>query len=186
MGLLSCVTMSSVPIEYSQMITRIQKSLYAFILSLLPNRNEAEDILQETNLILCKKANEFDPKGHFQGWAFKIARFQVMKHLTKTKRSRLQFATDIIEEVAVEEFDTKKIQVFQKTLSVCYDLLPSKMQMIANLRFKNEESIKSISKIVNRPMGAISSTLFRIRQKLADCVQEKLTFIESEIDFKNN
>ena len=54
--------MSSVPIEYSQMITRIQKSLYAFILSLLPNRNEAEDILQETNLILCKKANEFDPK----------------------------------------------------------------------------------------------------------------------------
>ena len=55
------------------MVTAIQKSLYAFILSLLPNRTEAEDILQETNLILCQKENEYNREGHFQGWAFSIA-----------------------------------------------------------------------------------------------------------------
>ena len=75
--------MNSVSIEYSQLLTSIQKSLYAFILSLLPNRSEAEDVLQETNLILCQKASEYDEDGHFQGWAFKIARYQVMKHMTK-------------------------------------------------------------------------------------------------------
>ena len=31
------------------------------------------------------KASEYDPAGHFQGWAFKIARFQVMKQITKIK-----------------------------------------------------------------------------------------------------
>jgi hypothetical protein len=35
-------------------------------------------------------------------------------------------------------------------------------------------------------MGAISSTLYRIRQKLLDCVGEKLVLVEAEIDFKKS
>ena len=178
--------MTSVPIEYSQLVTSIQKSLYAFILSLLPNRTEAEDILQETNLILCQKASEYNPEGHFQGWAFNIARYQVMKHITKKKRSKLCFSTDIVEDVAAEEFDTRKVQAVQKVLSLCYDLLPLKMRFIAKLRFKDEKSIRDISEKVNRPMGAISSTLYRIRQKLFECVTDKLVLVEAEMDFKKS
>ena len=177
--------MSTVSIEYSQKLTSIQKSLYAFILSLFPNRTEAEDILQETNLILCKKASEYDPDGHFQAWAFKIARFQVMKHLTKQKRSKIHVSTEIIEEVAAEEFDSQRVAVVQKALAICYELLPENMKVIANLRFKQDFSLKIISDQVNRPMGAISSTLYRIRQKLSDCVKGKLHEVESEMDFRN-
>lgn len=177
--------MSTVSIEYSQKLTSIQKSLYAFILSLFPNRTEAEDILQETNLILCKKASEYDPDGHFQAWAFKIARFQVMKYLTKQKRSKIHFSTEIIEEVAAEEFDSQRVAVVQKALAICYELLPENMKVIANLRFKQDFSLKIISDQVNRPMGAISSTLYRIRQKLSDCVKGKLHEVESEMDFRN-
>ena len=176
----------SVSFEYSQKLTQIQKSLYGFILSLVPNRSEAEDILQETNLILCEKANEYDPEGHFQGWAFKIARFQVMRHITKSKRSKLQFCTELLEDVASEEFDSRKIQAAQRALSICYSLLPKSMQIIAKLRFKDDMSLKIISKSVKRPMGAISSTLYRIRQKLVNCVREKLVTVESEMDFNEN
>ena len=178
--------MQSVSLEYSQKLTSIQKSLYGFILSMVPNRSEAEDILQETNLILCQKANEYDPDGHFQGLAFKIARFQVLKHMTNVKRSKLQFSTEFIEEVASEEFDSRKILATQKALAICYELLPDSMKVIANLRFKQDQSIKFISKSVNRPLGAISSTLYRVRQKLVDCVQDKILSIESEMDFKKN
>lgn len=176
--------MNSITFEFSQKITRIQKSLYAFILSLVPNRTEAEDILQETNLILCRKAEEYDPQGHFQGWAFKIARFQVMKHQTNRKRSKIHFSTEIIEDVAAEEFDKKKILVVQKALSLCYDELPKRMRIIAELRFKKNKSLKYISEAVNRPIGAISSTLYRIRHKLVDCVNNRTLSLESEIDFK--
>ena len=178
--------MNSVSVEYSQKLTAIQKSLYAFILSMIPNKSEAEDILQETNLILCQKAGEYDPNKHFQGWAFKIARFQMMKHLTNSKRNKIQFSTDLLEEVASEEFDSRKIQAAQKALSIFYGLLPKSMQSIAKMRFKEELSLKIISKSVNRPLGAISSTLFRIRQKLVDCVEDKILSVESEIDFKKN
>ena len=111
--------------EFSQNLTSIQRSLYGYILSLLPHRSDAEDVLQETNLILCKKATEFDPKGHFQGWAFKIARFQVMRHITKNKRSRLHFSNDIIDSIPADDFDSEKVQLVQKALLKCYDLLPT-------------------------------------------------------------
>ena len=134
--------MNSVPIEYSQLLTAIQKSLYAFILSLIPNRSEAEDVLQETNLILCQKAGEYDHNGHFQAWAFKIARYQVMKHTTKRKRSKICFSNDIVENVAAEEFDSKRVVLIQKALSICYELLPKEMCFIAKLRFKKKKVLK--------------------------------------------
>ena len=74
----------------------------------------------------------------------------------------------------------------QKALSICYELLPKKMRFIAKLRFKKEKSIKDISKEVNRPMGAISSTLYRIRQKLLDCVSEKLVWLSLKQISKNS
>ena len=114
------VTEDLVPFDFSRKLTALQRSLYAYILTLLPNRTDAEDVLQETNLILCRKANEYDPEGHFQGWAFQIARYQVMAHITKSKRNRLQFSTDIIETLAAEQIDTKKLALSQKALQLCY------------------------------------------------------------------
>ena len=78
-----------------------------------PNKSEAEDILQETNLILCQKAGEYDPSKHFQGWAFKIARFQMMKYMTNSKRNKIQFSTELLEEVAsknliLEKYNARK------------------------------------------------------------------------------
>lgn len=169
-----------VPFDFSRKLTALQRSLYAYILTLLPNRADAEDVLQETNLILCRKANEYDPEGHFQGWAFQIARYQVMAHITKTKRSRLHFSTEVIESFAEEEFDSKKVVLSQKALQICYELLPAHMKKIAQLRFREDSNLKDIAAKVGRPLGSVSATLHRIRINLTDCVRRKLPIVEAE------
>jgi len=169
-----------VPFDFSRKLTALQRSLYAYILTLLPNRADAEDVLQETNLILCRKANEYDPEGHFQGWAFQIARYQVMAQITKNKRNRLNFSTEIIETLAAEEFDSKSMALSQKALQLCYDLLPEHMKKIARLRFREESNLKDISAKVGRPLGSVSATLHRIRINLTDCVRKKLPLVEAE------
>ena len=169
-----------VPFDFSRKLTSLQRSLYAYILTLLPNRADAEDVLQETNLILCRKANEYDPNGHFQGWAFQIARYQVMAQITKTMRIRLQFSTEVVEALAAEEFDSKRMALSQKALQLCYDLLPEHMKKIARLRFREESNLKDISAKVGRPLGSVSATLHRIRINLTDCVRKKLPMVEAE------
>ena len=171
-----------VPFDFSRKLTALQRSLYAYILTLLPNRTDAEDVLQDTNLILCRKASEYDPKGHFQGWAFQIARYQVMAHITKSKRSRLQFSNEIIEALAAEELDTKRVALNQKALQLCYDLLPDHMKRIARLRFREDSQLKDIAKKVGRPLGSVSATLHRIRINLMECVHRKMPLVEAEND----
>lgn len=171
-----------VPFDFSRKLSALQRSLYAYILTLLPNRTDAEDVLQDTNLILCRKASEYDPKGHFQGWAFQIARYQVMAHITKSKRSRLQFSNEIIEALAAEELDTKRIALNQKALQLCYDLLPDHMKRIAQLRFREDSQLKDIAKKVGRPLGSVSATLHRIRINLMECVHRKMPLVEAEND----
>ncbi|MDG1139181.1 MAG: sigma-70 family RNA polymerase sigma factor [Opitutales bacterium] len=173
---------NTIPFEYSHKLTAIQRSLYAYILSLLPNRSDAEDILQETNLILCKKAKEYKADGHFQGWAFRIARYQIMAHMTKSRRSKIHFSNELVDAMAEEDFDSTNLNITQKALQICYDLLPKHMQLIARLRFKEEKTLRDISSLVNRPLGSVSATLHRIRQNLVNCVQQKTPGVEAEMD----
>ena len=177
---INTVTENSVSFEFSQKLVGVQKNLYAFILSLLPNRSDAEDALQETNLILCQKSKEYDPEGNFRSWAFNIARFQVLGHLTKKKRSKIYFSNELVETLASEEFDGRTHQLTQRALQICYELLPDHMREISRLRFKEDLSMKEISKRIQRPIGAISGTLFRIRQNLVQCVRIKLPKLEAE------
>ena len=161
----------------------VQRNLYAFILSLLANRSDAEDVLQETNLILCQKSKEYDPEGNFRSWAFNIARYQVLAHLTKKRRSKIHFSNELVETLASEEFDSQKHRITQRALQICYDLLPEHMKEIARLRFKEDQSMKQICKALNRPIGAISGALFRIRQNLIQCVREKIPKLEADTEF---
>jgi RNA polymerase sigma-70 factor (ECF subfamily) len=177
------VSDNSVSFEFSQKLVGVQRNLYAFILSLLANRSDAEDVLQETNLILCQKSKEYDPEGNFRSWAFNIARYQVLAHLTKKRRSKIHFSNELVETLASEEFDSQKHRIAQRALQICYNLLPEHMKEIARLRFKEDQSMKQICKALKRPIGAISGTLFRIRQNLVQCVREKIPKLEADTEF---
>ena len=61
-----------------------------------------------------------------------------MAHMTKTRRSKISFSNELVDAMAEEDFDSTGLQVTQRALQVCYDLLPKHMRSIARLRFKEE------------------------------------------------
>ena len=64
------------------LITRHQAALHAYILSPLPNQAKADDVLQETNLVLWRKAADYDQAMPFMPWACRIAWFGSVRHAT--------------------------------------------------------------------------------------------------------
>ena len=54
-------------------LTSAQAVLYAYITSLLGDRESAKDVLQETNLVLWRKSAEFDEHKSFAAWSSGIA-----------------------------------------------------------------------------------------------------------------
>lgn len=169
---------------FDELLNELQLPLFNFIFSLLPHKQDAEDVLQKTNIILCAKKEEYDPKlGHLKGWAYKIARYQVMAHRTLNTRSRICLSNELAEVMADEAIDYDTPQIQRNALNKCYKKLPEHMKKIAELRFKRDLSMKEISLFVNRPIGSISATLTRIRENILKCIGE--AYREAEQEFYN-
>ncbi len=167
--------------EFNSYINKIQGSLFGFIFSFVCHKQDAEDILQKTNLILCEKQGTFNPKlGSFKSWAFKIARFQVMAYRTNRKRSKISFSNELTEVLAEEAKDYETPHIQREALNKCYKKLPIHMQKIAELRFKRDLPLKDICESTNKSIGYISGTLNRIRGNILNCITESYKEAEQE------
>ena len=74
--------------DFVQMMIGCQSRLYAFIMSLVHNGEHAADILQQTNLVMWEKSDEFEMGTNFSAWTFQIARYQVMAFRQRQRRDR--------------------------------------------------------------------------------------------------
>jgi RNA polymerase sigma-70 factor (ECF subfamily) len=86
--------------DFVQSLTGVQSRLYAYICSLLGEAAGARDVLQETNLALWDKAQEYDPDRPFVPWAYKVAYLQVLAYRKRCSRSRLLFDEQLVSELA--------------------------------------------------------------------------------------
>src|SRR4051812_23964504 len=66
-----------------------RRRVFHFILALLPAVQDAEDVLQETSIVLWRKFGEFEPGTNFLSWAHKVAHFEVLRHRRKGGRHQL-------------------------------------------------------------------------------------------------
>ena len=67
--------------DFVSEFTRCQRKLYLLILSQVGRPTDAEEILQETNLIVWRKADSASSRApSFFSWAARIASYEVLKH----------------------------------------------------------------------------------------------------------
>src|SRR4051812_7028780 len=82
------------------LMTRHQRQVFSYIYVLVPNRSDAEDLLQETSLVICEKFHEFRDGTDFVAWACQIAYWRVRYSREKYARSKVLFDQDIGDVVA--------------------------------------------------------------------------------------
>src|SRR4051812_34190449 len=69
------------------LLTRHQRQIFSYIYVLVPNRADAEDLLQETSVVVCEKFHEFKEGTDFVAWACQIAYWRVRYSRQKYARS---------------------------------------------------------------------------------------------------
>ena len=77
-----------------------KRRVHAYILTLLPNRADAEDVLQEASLVMWDKFDDRHPPDDFAAWGCRIAYFKVLDFCKKNQRSRVCFSQAMLERVA--------------------------------------------------------------------------------------
>lgn len=160
---------------FARELARNQPRLRGLIRCLLFDRQDVEDVWQDTNVTLLKKAADFRPGTDFWAWASQVARYQVLTHCKKIKRDRLVLAEDLIQQIAAEVIDRGgQLDDRRDALAACLARLPRTQRQLLEMRYGPKNSIEAIAESLDRSAGSIRQALFRIRGTLLACIEKRL------------
>ena len=81
---------------FVRLLTQHERRVYGYILRMVPNWCEADEVLQETNIRLWEEFDRFEPGTDFAAWAIRVAHYQVLTWRKRRDRSRLVFSEEAV------------------------------------------------------------------------------------------
>ena len=157
------------------LMTRHQRQIFAYIYALVPNRYDAEDLLQETSVVICEKFHEFEEGTDFVAWACQIAYWRVRYSRQKYARSKVVFNQEIVDAIAhsavemIEELDDRHV-----ALATCLQKLPQRDRELLLVRYEPGSGVEEAARRSGRTLQTAYKALARLRKLLLDCVSTKL------------
>ncbi len=162
--------------EFVSLLIKHQDQLLAFISHLVPDRSAREDVLQEVNMLLWEKRDEFELGTNFRAWAYTFARFVAMRLRTKIMRSgRVVFCNELIETLA-DEFEEEDPLLADglPALRRCLERVPDDERLLLLKRYSKHGAIERFADTSERSAAAIRGMLFRLRAALRRCVEREM------------
>jgi RNA polymerase sigma-70 factor, ECF subfamily len=154
------------------------RRVYAYILTLLPNRADADDVLQEASLVMWDKFDEHHPPDDFAAWGCRIAYYKVLEFRKRCHRSRVLFSQELLErlaETAIEQAGALQLDERQQALRTCIDKLPARDRDLLARRLAPDATTQSTAAEVGRSVDAVYKALSKIRQTLFNCISRTVS-----------
>ena len=156
---------------FISLLSRHERKLSVYVIMLIANRSDAEDILQQAKMVMWRSFDQFREGTNFGAWARKVALNQIMTFRKRQKRDPLCLSSELMEMIAVDlEQNNELLSRQQSMLEQCIEKLKDDHQSILRSRYHNNNSIESIAKKTQRTPGAVYRLLSRIRSNLHQCV----------------
>ncbi len=155
---------------------RCQDRIYAYVATLLPNRADAEEVFQQTSLILWKKWQQFDPNRDFVRWACGMAHLEVRAFLRKHRdKGRVYLSEDVLAQVAEVRLEVPEmLEQRRHALRHCLEQLRQEKRRLLERCYAGTDTIKTIAADLGQPPNALYMILKRLRRTLFDCINRTL------------
>ncbi len=157
------------------LLARHERALALYVYGMVSRQADAEDILQQTKLILWKHFADFELGSHFLAWARKTAFHQILAYRRKTKRDPLPLDDDTLHHLSEEVASlTEHDQTRREALESCLHRLPAAQRQLLIWRYDEEMEVEELASRIASTPGAVYRSLSRLRLTLLECVQGRL------------
>lgn len=152
-----------------------QERLFRYVFALLPNEQDAKDVVQETCIALCRKFDQYDETKPFLPWAFRFAYLEVLKYRQRTQRSAVSLGDDVVQLLARERDEQQAIlDARLQALEDCLrELPPADVELIRG-RYHSRMTIDHLADRVEMSQRTLFRNLERVRRLLSDCITRRL------------
>jgi RNA polymerase sigma-70 factor (ECF subfamily) len=160
--------------EYLGYFVKNSHHLLNFVLTLVPNFSDAEDILQESAQVMWKKFDTYQKGTNFLAWARQIIRYKVANYY-RTVKQEYRLDDDILEKLSSAQQEASKFAGERKAaLTGCLaKLAPADMELIKQ-RFYDGITIHQIARQSNRSAHTLYKRVSTIYVSLQNCIHRTL------------
>lgn len=161
--------------QFLSLLMRYQTRIHTYILYHVPNRSDAEDILQDTIVVMLDKFSEYKEGTNFLAWGIAVARFKIKSFRLKNRTGRLIFDDSMVD--LIDRETASSMGAFEEeaaALRGCIGKLPPKYKLYLRLRYEQSLSYREIGKQIAISMQAVCKTMARIHISLLNCIRQGL------------
>lgn len=163
---------------FSKLVDCYKDMVFTLALRMVKNREEAEEIAQDTFIKVYKSLSKFKGNSKFSTWIYRVAYNTCLDRIKQIKRKYNEVAIDEFTEHQVKTIDNAldrmEEQEHKDKIQHCLQLLPSDDSFLLTLYYFEEMSLEEISKIVNLTANNVKVKLFRSRKKLTSILKDHL------------
>lgn len=160
---------------FSTLVDRYKDMVFALALRMLKNREEAEEVAQDTFIKVYKSLTKFKGDSKLSTWIYKVAYNSCLDSIKKNKKYQANVPVDDITMPQIKTMnnaldgilEAEKSQLIQD----CLKQLPSEDSFLLTLFYFEEQSLEEISKVVGITPNNVKVKLFRSRKKLASILK---------------
>ena len=159
--------------KFTEHLQECQAQILRYIFALVRNGEDAQDIFQQTCVVLWAKFDQFDATQSFSAWACGVARFEVRKFLTKHRRHEARFSDEFAQRLAEIQVDSRstEVSVRRTALPGCIDKLPPSQRELLTLCYGEHRRVADVAASLGRSVCGVHHSLRAIREKLMACIE---------------
>jgi RNA polymerase sigma-70 factor (ECF subfamily) len=160
---------------FVQLLNASHRRLLGYLVSLLGNRHDAEDVLQRASVTLWRRFETFTPGTDFLAWASTVAFYEAKNFQRMAARSRLQFNDSLLQILAAERVaDLAHAEARLDALEVCVQKLDKTGRRLIEAAYFEGADIVSLAAQLGRAPQTLYNKLNLIRRALAECVERRM------------
>ena len=163
------------PERFVRLFVDGEREILRYILRLVPDIDDAHEILQETAVDLWRKFDRYDPAFAFAPWACGFAFRRVLKHREQQARRAKYLSIESLNLIAADTSEKDGIlEDRQRALERCLQELRDDDRLVIEHRYSQQMSVAEIAVTTGRNTSALYKALERFRRQLFECVNRRL------------
>ncbi len=164
------------PMEFTNLLGSSRSRVFGHLLALVQNLADAEDLYQQTALLLWEKFDQYQRGTDFGAWAVTVAHYQALNFLRRQSRRKSLFSEAALARLAAVQLEikTSEISARSEALSSCLEALPARAKRMLRLRYQGDRSLQQIADEQRRTVGSVYTAISRIRKALLSCIERRV------------
>lgn len=161
---------------FEQLYRATSSKLFGICLRVLPDRGEAEDVLQEVYTTVWNKAAQFDAsRASAITWLAMIARNRAIDRLRASPAPSRQAPIEIaemVEDPASSPLGEAEDAADRERLGACMDQLDSRRRTLIRTAFFEGATYEDLAARIGSPLGSVKSWIRRGLLQLRACLEQ--------------